>query len=98
MPIPRESNKLPVVKWGRELAITILQPEPTKVMSASHRQSQRRVRMSIDENKRVVRRFIIEVLSGDNVDVMDELLAPNYANSSMGATNRDGIKAVVSGL
>ena len=54
--------------------------------------------MSIDENKRVVRRFITEVLSGGNINVMDELLAPNYANPSMGVTNRDGFKAVVSGL
>ncbi|MDA4127531.1 MAG: ester cyclase [Thaumarchaeota archaeon] len=54
--------------------------------------------MSTEENKRVVRRFINEVLSGGNVNVMDELLAPNYANPSMGATNRDGFKAVVSGL
>ena len=54
--------------------------------------------MSIDENKRVVRRFITEVLSDGNINVMDELLAPNYANPSMGVTNRDGFKAVVSGL
>jgi predicted SnoaL-like aldol condensation-catalyzing enzyme len=54
--------------------------------------------MSIEENKRVVRRFITEVLGGGNVDVMDELVAPNYVNPSMGVTNRDGFKAVVSGL
>ncbi|MDA4124072.1 MAG: ester cyclase [Thaumarchaeota archaeon] len=54
--------------------------------------------MSTEENKRVVRRFISEVLSGGNVGVMDELLAPDYANPSMGVTNRDGFKAVVSGL
>jgi predicted SnoaL-like aldol condensation-catalyzing enzyme len=54
--------------------------------------------MSIEENKRVVRRFITEILSRGNVDLMDELLAPDYANPSMGVTNRDGFKAVVSGL
>ena len=54
--------------------------------------------MSTEDNKRVVRRFVKEVLSEGNVNVMDELLAPNYANPSMGATNRDGFKAVVSGL
>lgn len=54
--------------------------------------------MSSEENKRVVRRFVTEILSGGNVDVVDELLAPNYANPSMGITNREGFKAVVSGL
>lgn len=29
---------------------------------------------------------------------MDELLAPDYANPSMGVTNRDGFKTIVSGL
>ena len=54
--------------------------------------------MSIEENKRVVRRFITEVLGGGNVDLIDQLVAPDYANPSMGVTNRDGFKAVVSGL
>ena len=54
--------------------------------------------MSTDKNKMVVRRFITEVLGGGNIDVMDELLAPNYANASMGVTNRDGFKALISGL
>jgi|SRR5208283_2079714 len=54
--------------------------------------------MTIDRNKTIVRRFIVEVLGGGNVDLVDELLAPNYANPSMGVTNRDGFKAVISGL
>jgi predicted SnoaL-like aldol condensation-catalyzing enzyme len=54
--------------------------------------------MSTEENKRVVRRFITEVLAGGKVDVMDELLAPDYANPSMGVTNRTAFKAVISGL
>jgi len=54
--------------------------------------------MSTDKNKAVVRRFITEVLGAGNMDVMDELLAPNYANASMGVTNREGFKAVISGL
>jgi predicted SnoaL-like aldol condensation-catalyzing enzyme len=54
--------------------------------------------MSLEENKRVVRRFVKEVLAGGDISVMDELLAPNYANPSMGVTNRDGFKAVLSGL
>jgi predicted SnoaL-like aldol condensation-catalyzing enzyme len=54
--------------------------------------------MSIEKNKAVVRRFITEVLGGGKVNVIDELLAPNYTNPSMGVTNRDGFKAVISGL
>ena len=54
--------------------------------------------MSTEDNKRVVRRFVTEVLGGGNVDLVDELLAPSYANPSMGITNRDGFKNVVSGF
>jgi predicted SnoaL-like aldol condensation-catalyzing enzyme len=54
--------------------------------------------MSIEKNKAVVRRFITEVLGGGKVNVIDELLAPNYTNPSMGVTNLDGFKAVISGL
>ena len=54
--------------------------------------------MTNDENKSIVRRFIKEILGGGNIDVIDELLAPNYMNPSMGVTNREGFKAVISGL
>ena len=54
--------------------------------------------MNTDGNKAIIRRFIKEVLSGGNVDLIDELLAPNYMNPSMGVTNRTGFKAVISGL
>jgi predicted SnoaL-like aldol condensation-catalyzing enzyme len=54
--------------------------------------------MSTAKNKAVVRRFIKEVLGAGKVSVMDELLAPNYANPSMDVTNREGFKAVISGL
>ena len=54
--------------------------------------------MTTDGNKAVVRRFAKEVLGGGNIDLIDELLAPNYANPSMGTADRTGFKAVVSGL
>jgi predicted ester cyclase len=41
--------------------------------------------MSIEQNKAVVRRFITEVLSGRNLGLADEVLAPNYVNPLMGA-------------
>ena len=54
--------------------------------------------MTTDGNKVIVRRFIKEVLGGGNVDLIDELLAPDYVNPSMGVTNRTAFKAVISGL
>jgi predicted SnoaL-like aldol condensation-catalyzing enzyme len=54
--------------------------------------------MSIVKNKAVVRRFIKEVLGRGNTELIEELLAPNYVNPSMGVANRAGFKAVVSGL
>ena len=54
--------------------------------------------MTTDGNKAMVRRFIKEVLGDGNIDLIDELLAPDYANLSMGVTNRSGFKAVISGL
>ena len=54
--------------------------------------------MTTDENKIIVRRFIKEILSGGNIDLIDELLAPDYVNPSMGVTNRAGFKDVISGL
>ncbi|HXJ63354.1 MAG TPA: nuclear transport factor 2 family protein [Actinomycetota bacterium] len=50
--------------------------------------------MSTDANKAVVRRFITEVLVGGNVDVADEVLAPNYRNRAMDA-DRDAFKAFI---
>jgi len=41
--------------------------------------------MSTEQNKAVVRRFMTEVLSGRNVGLADEVLAPNYANRMTGA-------------
>ncbi len=53
--------------------------------------------MSTDKNKAVVRQFI-KMLGNGNTDLIDELLAPEYMNLSMGVTNRAGFKAVISGL
>jgi predicted ester cyclase len=41
--------------------------------------------MSTEHNKEIVRRFITEALSGRNVGLADEVLAPNYVNSLTGA-------------
>jgi len=54
--------------------------------------------MTTDGNKAVVKRFIKEVLSSGNIDLIDELIALDYVNPSMGITNGSGFKTVVSGL
>ena len=41
--------------------------------------------MSTEQNKAVVRRFMVEVLTGRNVGLADEILAPNYVNRMTGA-------------
>ena len=41
--------------------------------------------MATEQNKEVVRRFITEVLSGGQLDRIDELLAPGYVNRAFGA-------------
>lgn len=53
--------------------------------------------MSAEDNKRVVRRFGTEVLGGGDLDVLPELLAPNYVNPSTGARDREAFKAVPTG-
>ena len=53
--------------------------------------------MSIEQNKEVVRRFIMEPLSGRNVDLADEVLAPNYVNRLTGA-DLAGFKTMLTGM
>jgi ketosteroid isomerase-like protein len=54
--------------------------------------------MGTEENKAVVRRFMKEVLAGGNLDVVDQVLAPNYVNLAMGGADLAGIKAMLSTL
>lgn len=44
--------------------------------------------MSTDRNKVVVRSFLDEVISRDNVTAADELLAPNFVMYPRAALNR----------
>ena len=41
--------------------------------------------MSTERNKEIVRRFVLEALSGRNLSLADEVLAPNYVNRLTGA-------------
>ena len=55
--------------------------------------------MGTEENKAVVRQFLSETHStGGNLDVLDELLAPNYENLAMGGADLAGTKAGFSAL
>ena len=54
--------------------------------------------MSTEQNKAVVRRFITETLDGGNVDVIDELFAPNYVNRAMGGMDVAGFKATLAAM
>lgn len=53
--------------------------------------------MATDRNKEVVRRFITEVLSGGQLDRIDELLAPGYVNRAFGA-DLPAFKGMLPGL
>jgi predicted ester cyclase len=53
--------------------------------------------MAADQNKDVVRRFITEVLSGGQLDRVDELLAPNYVNRAFGV-DLPAFKEMLAGL
>ena len=39
--------------------------------------------MSIDQNKAIVQRMIDEVIVGGNLDLMDELVAPDFVNHNL---------------
>jgi SnoaL-like polyketide cyclase len=54
--------------------------------------------MSIDENKAVVRRFLTEISGGGNIDLIDQLVAPNYVNRGLGNVDLAGFKAMISGM
>jgi predicted SnoaL-like aldol condensation-catalyzing enzyme len=53
--------------------------------------------MPTDQNKDVVRRFIREVLSGGQLDRLDELCAPSYVNRAFGA-ELPAFKEMLAGL
>lgn len=48
--------------------------------------------MSINTNKDVIRQFISEVWNGDNLAMLDELIAPTYYDYSYEPRNREGLE------
>jgi hypothetical protein len=67
----------------------------TQTRTGSSRVGKGKPGMGTEENKAVVRRFMNEVLRGGNLDVADEVLAPNYVNVAMGDADLAGLKAMV---
>jgi steroid delta-isomerase-like uncharacterized protein len=55
---------------------------------------QQRSLMSTDENKRIVKRFVDEVLAGGRVEAIDELVAPDFVSHTWDMTEagRDRLK------
>jgi predicted ester cyclase len=53
--------------------------------------------MATDLNKDVVRRFITEILSGGQLDRVDEFLAPSYVNRAFGV-DLPAFKGMLPGL
>jgi predicted ester cyclase len=53
--------------------------------------------MSTEQNKEIVRRFVLEALSGRNLGLADEVLAPNYANRLTGA-DLTAFKVFITGM
>jgi SnoaL-like domain len=51
-----------------------------------------------EENKAVVRRFIEDVISGRDVDVADDVLAPGYVNLALEGVDIAGLKAMTSSV
>ena len=53
--------------------------------------------MATEQNKAVVRRFMMEVLTGRNLGLADDVLAPNYVNRMTGA-DLAGFKGMLTGM
>jgi predicted ester cyclase len=53
---------------------------------------------TLEQNKAVVRRFMTEILQGGNFDLFDEIVAPDYVNTSMGNVDRTAFKGMLGAL
>jgi hypothetical protein len=51
-----------------------------------------------EENKAIVRRFIEDVVSGRDVSVADDVLAPGYVNLAFQGVDIAGLKAMTTAL
>jgi hypothetical protein len=54
--------------------------------------------MGTEANKAVVRRLMHELLAKGNLDVADEVLAPDHSNVVLGGTDASAVKATVTAV
>lgn len=54
--------------------------------------------MSTEQNKAVVRRWMTEVLEGGDLDILDEVLSPDYVNPAMGGIDRTAMRGLLTQL
>ena len=69
-------------------------------LRAGRRSAQKGIRVAStpEQNKAVVRRFMMEALVGGNVAVIDELLAPSYVNRALAGMDRAGFKVALAAM
>jgi hypothetical protein len=70
---------------GRASALVHCQG-PRQVGLCLDTEARRAENVGTEENKAVVRRFIEDVVSGRDVDVADDVLAPGYVNIALEAS------------
>jgi ketosteroid isomerase-like protein len=51
--------------------------------------------VSTEQNKAIVRRFMIEVLEGGDFGAFEDVVAPSYVNPAMGDADRTAFKAIL---
>ena len=54
--------------------------------------------MSIEQNKAVVKRWMTQVLEDGDLDVLDEVLSPDYVNPAMGGIDRTAMRGLLTQL
>ena len=54
--------------------------------------------MSTEQNKAVVKRWMTQVLEDGDLDVLDEVLSPDYVNPAMGGIDRTAMRGLLTQL
>jgi predicted SnoaL-like aldol condensation-catalyzing enzyme len=95
----RRGVPITVAKAMAKTWLIVAQAPMARPTPSAGRPRPERFRMaSLEQNKAVVRRFMTEVLQGGNLDLIDEILAPDYVNTTMGNVDRTAFKAMLVGL
>ena len=54
--------------------------------------------MSTEQNKAVVKRWMTQVLQDGDLDILDEVLSPDYVNPAMGGIDRTAMRGLLTQL